>query len=83
MLDIFPVVRWSEIDSALAQAQSLTDLNSLRLKVEMLHQLSAICLTSFSDSNTTSNPVCLFPVFLSRLANDMIHDRAQLSALEG
>jgi N6-adenosine-specific RNA methylase IME4 len=54
MPETFPVVRWSEIDSALSRAQSLTDLNSLRLRVETLEHLSKQSKQSLHTQNQIS-----------------------------
>jgi hypothetical protein len=54
MPDTFPIIKWTEIDSALAQAQSLTDLNSLRLKVETLLHLSKQSKQSLHTQNQIS-----------------------------
>lgn len=51
MPDTFPVIKWTEIDSALARAQSLTDLNSLRLRVETLQHLSKQSRQSLHTQN--------------------------------
>ena len=51
MPDTFPVIKWTEIDSTLAQAQSIIDLNSLRLKVETLQHLSKQSRQSLHTQN--------------------------------
>jgi N6-adenosine-specific RNA methylase IME4 len=51
MPDTFPVIKWTEIDSALARAQSIIDLNSLRLKVETLQHLSKQSKQSLHTQN--------------------------------
>jgi hypothetical protein len=54
MPDTFPIIKWTEIDAALAQAQTLTDLNSLRLKVETLQHLSKQNKRSLHTKNQIS-----------------------------
>ena len=73
MPDTFPVVRWSEIDSALAQAQTLTDRNSLRLKVETLQHLSKQSKQS-KQSLHTQNQISGYRLRIDRKRGEWLQD---------
>ena len=51
MTDTFPLVKWNAVESALQNAQSMADLNSLRSKIETLHVLSRQSRQSLATQN--------------------------------
>ena len=51
MPDTFPLVKWDSVESALQQAQSIADLNSLRSKMEALYVLSKQSKQSLATQN--------------------------------
>jgi hypothetical protein len=53
MPDTFPLVKWDSVESALLNAQSFADLNSLRSKMETLH----ILLRQSHQSLATQNKI--------------------------
>jgi hypothetical protein len=51
MRDTFPLVRWNAVESALQNAQSIENLNSLRSKIETLYVLSKQSKQSLAMQN--------------------------------